>query len=80
MYIRSYHDMVDHRTVICSEVKLKKDGSKYKLTQDQTKKIKRRLERALAGAPLSSDDDSDIDDELPLRLPGSERPVGKVER
>ena len=34
-------------------------------------KIKKRLDRALQGNALTSSDESDIDDDLPLRLPGS---------
>ena len=46
VYVRSYHDLVDHRTVICSEVKLKKEaGGKWRLGSEMAKKIKRRLDR-----------------------------------
>ena len=79
--MRSYHDLVDHRTVICSEVKLKKEsGGKWRLNVEGIKKIKKRLERALTGAALTSSDESDMDDDLPLRLPGSISEGGKVHR
>ena len=78
VYVRSYEDTVDARSVVCPEVKLKKEsGNRFRLKKAQLDKIKRRIKRALQGNPLSSSDDDDVDDDRvdkakPLKLPGAE--------
>ena len=77
VYVRSYHDKVDHRSVVCTEVKLKKEsGGRWRLKPPMLKKIKNRLQRALDGAPMTSSDDDDDgmkDESSPLKLPGGKK-------
>ena len=78
VYVRSYEDTVDSRSVVCPEVKLKKEsGNRFRLKKAQLDKIKRRIKRALQGNPLTSSDDDDVDEDRvdkakPLKLPGAE--------
>ena len=80
VYVRSYEDTVDARSVVCPEVKLKKEsGGRFRLQKPMLDKIKKRIKRALQGNTLSSsgedndDDDEDrVDKAKPLKLPGTE--------
>ena len=80
VYVRSYEDTVDARSVVCPEVKLKKEsGGRFRLKKPMLDKIKKRIKRALSGNTLSSsgedndDDDEDrVDKAKPLKLPGAE--------
>lgn len=78
MFVRSYHDNVDHRTIVCERVKLKREGAgKWRMKADMKKELLRKLERAMGGNPVtSSDEDLDLGEAAEVSLTG-EKPVKK---
>merc|ERR1712037_262520 len=78
VFVRSYHDNVDHRTIVCERVKLKREAAgKWRIRPEMKKEVLRKLERALGGNPVtSSDDDLDLGEAAEVSLTG-EKPVKK---
>ena len=81
MFQRSYNDVVDHRTIICERVKLKKEsGGRWRLKPEMKKEIKRKLEKCLGGNPVTSSDEDMADEDMPeVRLSG-DKPVKKFNK